>query len=257
MQTLIVSLAALMASALTLFSGFGLGTLLMPIVAVFVPIDVAIAVTALVHLANNLFKLLLLGRHASRPIVISFGIPAVVSAFAGALVLGWLSDLPPILEYIAIGKQFEVSPIKLTVGVLILCFVVLELSPRFATLALDKKYLPYGGVISGFFGGLSGHQGAFRSMFLLRSGLGKEAFVGTGVVLAVMVDLSRTVIYGWELSAHPQRIDWSLVVAASLSAFAGAYFGARMLQKLTIKAIQIAVSVLLVVVAVGLVSGAL
>jgi uncharacterized protein len=75
--------------------------------------------------------------------------------------------------------------LKLIIGALIVLFVILELSPTFAKTALDRKWLPLGGVISGFFGGLSGHQGAFRSMFLIKAGLEKETFVATGVVLAV------------------------------------------------------------------------
>lgn len=257
MEILVVSVTALLASALTLFSGFGLGTLLMPVVAIFFPIEVAIAITAIVHLANNLFKVALLGKAANRSVLLSFGIPAVVTAFLGALVLGWLSDVPAVIDYMAFGREMHVSPLKLVVGMLILGFVALELSPKFSSLSLDKKYLPWGGVVSGFLGGLSGHQGAFRSMFLLKAGLGKEAFVATGVMLAVMVDMSRMLIYGWEMTSQPNSIEWPLVISASVSAFAGAYFGTKLLKKVTIKSVQIMVSVLLVVVSLGLMSGAL
>ena len=44
MDIVVVSIAALFASALTLFSGFGLGTLLMPVVAIFFPVEIAIAI---------------------------------------------------------------------------------------------------------------------------------------------------------------------------------------------------------------------
>jgi uncharacterized membrane protein YfcA len=94
-------------------------------------------------------------------------------------------------------------------------------------------------------------------MFLLKAGLSKEEFVATGVMLAVMVDVSRMLIYGWEMSGHRHDIHWPLVVAASVSAFIGAYFGARLLNKITLRSIRIAVSVLLVVVSLGLISGAL
>lgn len=257
MDILIVSLVALMASALTLFSGFGLGTLLMPVVAIFFPIEIAIGITAMVHLANNVFKVALLGRQADHAALIRFGIPAVLSAFLGAFVLGWLSAMDPIIEYMAFEKQLQVSPIKLTIGLLILIFVTLELSPKFSAIMIDKKYLPYGGAISGFFGGLSGHQGAFRSMFLLKTGLTKEKFVATGVVLAVMVDMSRLLIYGWGMSVQHQDIEWQLVLAASLSAFIGAYFGVRLLKKITIRAVQITVSALLVIISIGLILGLL
>lgn len=257
MEFIVVSLAAFTASALTLFSGFGLGTLLMPVVAIFFPIEVAIAITAMVHLANNLFKVVLLGKRANRAVLLSFGIPAVLSSFVGAFALGLLAAIPPILEYSVFDRQMQVSPVKLTIGFLILGFVTLEFSSRFAALALDRKYLPFGGVISGFFGGLSGHQGAFRSMFLLKTGLGKEEFVTTGVMLAVMVDMSRMLVYGWEISGQHQNVNWPLVVTASVSAFIGAYIGAKMLKKLTIKSIQAMVSVLLVVISLGLISGTL
>jgi len=254
---IVVSIAALFASALTLFSGFGLGTLLMPVVAIFFPVEIAIAITAMVHLANNVFKVALLGKKASRSVLLSFGIPAVISAFLGALALGWLSSVPSVFEYAAFGKQMQVSPLKLVVGMLILAFVALELSPRFSSIAVDRKYLPYGGVVSGFFGGLSGHQGAFRSMFLLKIGLSKEEFVATAVMLAVMVDMSRMLIYGWEMSGQRHAVQWPLVIAASVSAFMGAYFGSKLLKKITIKSIQVVVSVLLVVVSLGLMSGVL
>jgi uncharacterized membrane protein YfcA len=80
MSYLIICLAALISSGLTLFSGFGLGTLLMPVFAVFFPVEIAIALTAIVHFLNNLFKLALLGKHADKTVVLKFGIPAFVTA---------------------------------------------------------------------------------------------------------------------------------------------------------------------------------
>jgi uncharacterized membrane protein YfcA len=64
-------------------------------------------------------------------------------------------------------------------------------------------------------------------------------------------------IYGWEMTSRPNSIEWPLVISASVSAFAGAYFGTKLLKKVTIKSVQIMVSVLLVVVSLGLMSGAL
>jgi uncharacterized protein len=256
-EFVVVSAAAFAASALTLFSGFGLGTLLMPVVAIFFPVEVAIAITALVHFANNLFKAGLLGRRAHGPILVRFGLPAIAAAFAGAFLLFRLADAPPLHEYTALGRLLRISPLKLVVGVLILVFVLLELSRRFSALKLDQRYLPFGGLLSGFFGGLSGHQGAFRSLFLLKAGLRVEEFVATNVMLALMVDMARLSIYGWGLLDLEQDVNWGLVAAASLAAFAGAFLASRMLKKVTIGFVQLVVSVLLVTVAVGLMSGLL
>ena len=59
---LAVAFAALFAAGLTLYSGFGLGTLLLPVFALFYPIEVAVAATAIVHGANNMFKVSLVGK---------------------------------------------------------------------------------------------------------------------------------------------------------------------------------------------------
>jgi hypothetical protein len=127
-EFLIVCIAALLASALTLFSGFGLGTLLMPVVALFFPLELAIAMTAMVHLANNLFKIGLLGRKADGSVLLKFGLPAIAAAFAGAALLTYLGAINPIYEYQAFGRARQVSVLKLVIGVLIVSFVILELS---------------------------------------------------------------------------------------------------------------------------------
>ncbi len=254
MEYLLVCAAACIASGLTLFSGFGLGTLLMPVVALFFPLEVAVAITAVVHLANNLFKLGLVGREANIGVLLRFGLPAVLAAFIGAVLLANLSDAAPLHAYQALGRELAITPIKLVVGLLIIGFVTLELWPRFAAIAIDPKYLPFGGLLSGFFGGLSGHQGAFRSMFLIKAGLTKQSFVATGVVIAVMVDCARLGLYGMHLGTQA-GIDWLLVAAASLSAFLGAYLGRKWLEKITLQTVRYIVSALLLAVGVGMVSG--
>src|SRR3546814_5675506 len=84
MEILILSLAAFLVAVLTFFSGFGLGTILTPVFMVFFPVDLAIALTGVVHFFNNLFKLALVGRQADRWVTIRFGVPAVIAAFFGA-----------------------------------------------------------------------------------------------------------------------------------------------------------------------------
>ncbi|MFA6040013.1 MAG: sulfite exporter TauE/SafE family protein [Methylophilus sp.] len=255
METITISTVALIASILTLFSGFGLGTLLMPAIAIFFPIEVAIATTAMVHFANNLFKLGLLGQNAKKSVLLAFGVPAIIFAIVGALTLTWLSNASHVIDYIAFGKTMHVSPIKLIIGILILSFVILESIPKFSTIAVEQKFLAIGGMLSGFFGGLSGHQGVFRSMFLIKAGLSKEQFVATGVILAVMVDTSRLLIYG--LDIPKLDVDWTLVCVASVSAFIGSYLGAKLLKKITISIVQTVVSILLTIVAIGMMTGVL
>lgn len=258
MDYLAVSAAALLASGLTLFSGFGLGSVLMPVFAVFFPVPVAIAATVIVHLANNIFKLFLLARHADWAVVLRFSLPAVIAAILGARALFLFAGLPGVARYEWAGRLLEITPLKLVVGFLIIAFAVAELIPRFEKLSFPPRYLVIGGLLSGFFGGLTGNQGAFRSAFLVRAGLDKDSFVGTSVVSTVLIDVTRLIVYGLSFyTIAAVALDGGVtgpVIAATLSAFLGAYLGARLLRKVTLRFVQIVVAVAMV--AFGLALGA-
>jgi hypothetical protein len=255
---LVVAGVAGAASALTFFSGFGLGTILVPVFALFFPVPLAVAATAVVHFANNLFKLALLARHADRGVALRFGAPAALAALAGAALLAAVDRLPALARYTLGDRVCEVTPVKAVVGLAIVAFALLELWPRFRNLAFDRRWLPLGGLLSGFFGGLSGNQGALRAAFLLKAGLDKEAFVATGVVVAALVDVARLGVYGLGASAQPPAALAALVppVAAGIAgAFAGAVVGRQLLRKITLKAVQFVVALGMLVIGSGLAAG--
>ena len=257
MSAAILCLVAFAASVLTFFSGFGLGTLLLPAFAVFYPIEVAVASTAIVHLFNGLLKLVLVGRHADRSIVFRFGLPATVAAFFGAWLLIQLSDMRAIAQFSVLGLDAAILPAKFVVGVLLLLVTLAELLPGLESASLPPRFLPLGGLLSGFFGGLSGMQGALRSVFLIRSGLSPAGYIATSAVAATLVDVSRLAVYGRSLLAQRGGLDYPILAAAVTSAFAGAVLGARLLPKVSLKGLQRGVGFLLLVVALGLMLGVL
>ena len=160
---LIVSITAFLAAGLTLYSGFGLGTMLLPVFALFFPAERAVVATALVHGANNVFKVSLLGRFADKEVVLKFGLPAIAAAVLGAMTLGWFAQSDSALTIEVNETVFsKITPVKLIIGLLMIGFALFELLPRFRSLKFERRYLSLGGVLSGFFGGLSGHQGALR-----------------------------------------------------------------------------------------------
>ncbi len=255
MDYLFIPLVSALASLLTFFSGFGLGTLLTPVFAIFFSVELAIGLTAIVHFFNGLFKLSLVGRYVDKTILLRFGLPAILAALAGAWVLSLLSDLKPLFSYSIYNHEFYVSPLKLILGVLIAMFTLFELIPKLRDVEFDKRYLSVGGFISGFFGGLSGHQGALRSAFLSRSGLTKEQFVGTGTAISVMIDIARLSVYSKSLSSGSIINNLPLLGITTLSAFSGAYFGNKLLKKMTMKTVQLFVSFSLFLLAIALAAG--
>ncbi len=243
MSYIVICLSAVLVSALTLFSGFGLGTLLLPAFALFFPVEVAVAATAVVHGANNVFKIGLVGKHAEKALVLRFGVPAIIAAFAGAAALGYVSHFGEIARYSLGSREAVITPVKLTMGLLMLVFALFELLPRLRQLKFKRKHLFIGGILSGFFGGFSGHQGALRAAFLAKVGISTEAFVGTNAVIGFMVDMARIVTYtamflaaGTTSPIGPDQ--WPLIIAGIISAFAGVVIGKRFMHKITMKTVQ-------------------
>ncbi|MGQ9805464.1 MAG: TSUP family transporter [Chlorobiales bacterium] len=254
MEFIIITIAALCASMLTLFSGFGLGMLLMPFFALFFSVDLAIAMTAVVHLLNNFFKLILVGKFVDKDIVIKFGVAAMVSSVVGALLLGEMSAVESIYEYEVLNRTASITPLKVLIALLLLMFVWLESHPTIE-INLERKYLWLGGILSGFFGGLSGHQGVFRSMFLLKCNLTRESFIATGVVIACVIDVARLLVYRERFALAFADENISLLLSACLAAFLGAFIGARLMPKVTMRLVQRIVVAMLILIAVLLASG--
>ncbi len=262
MEFVVVAIAALLASGLTMFSGFGLGTLLLPVFALFLPVELAVAATALVHGANNVLKAALLGKLADFQLVLRFGVPAIVAAFAGVYVLKLFSAMPELWTYSLFGREAVVTPLKLAMAILMAGFAVLELHPRFEKLEIDRRWLSLGGVLSGFFGGLSGHQGALRSAFLAKVGISPQAFVGTNAVIGLLVDLVRisgyaAILFGARFRELAESREGALVAVGALAAFAGVVLGKRVLHKVTMATVQRITGGLLLVVALLLGLGAI
>lgn len=256
MEYLIIGGVSLLTSILTFFSGFGVGTILTPVFVIFFPIDIAIAMTAIVHFFNNLFKFGLTYKDIDKTVLIRFGIPAIPFAVLGAWLLVSLSNNNILLaSFTLFNIHCEVYLIQLIVGILMLFFAIAELFPSFRKDTIQKKQLMIGGAISGFFGGLTGHQGALRTMFLLKSGLSKNGLIATGIVIACLVDISRLSVYFSKIQKINLQDNIGIISTATLCAFIGAYFGKMLLKKITISTIQYIVSILITVISILLILG--
>ena len=141
------------------------------------------------------------------------------------------------------------------IAILMLVFGWFELARPGSQRSFGRQWLVPGGVLSGFFGGLSGHQGALRSLFLLRTGLDERSFIATGVAIACLVDLTRLPIYLTGASMASVWSQWPLLLITVCAAFAGAWWGKLLLPKVSLRIVRAAVGCMMVVIAGMLVAG--
>ncbi|MEE3035370.1 MAG: sulfite exporter TauE/SafE family protein [Bacteroidota bacterium] len=257
MDIVIISLVTFFAALLTFFSGFGLGTILTPIMMLYFPVEIAIAFTGVVHFSNNIFKLFIIGKKASKEVLVKFGIPAVLAAFAGSYLLFEFDSNNIFYSYSLNSKIMEVSMIKFIVSALLIVFALFDLIPYFSKLKFGNKIMPFGGFLSGFFGGLTGNQGALRSAFLIKTGLKKEVFIGTTVVISSFVDLTRLSMYASNLLNFDLSTYFSLAFYSITSGIIGSFLGLNLLKKITYKFIRTLVACLIISLALGLLLGIL
>jgi uncharacterized membrane protein YfcA len=204
----------------------------------------------------------LLGRAADPGIVLKFGLPAIAAAVCGALALGWIAESDTAVTItVNDAMDFRITPVKLVIGLLMIGFALFELLPRFRELKFERRYLWLGGLLSGFFGGLSGHQGALRSAFLAKTDLSTERFVASNAVIGFLVDMTRITVYVALFAAAGAHVSqfggWSLVLTGAVSAFCGVLLGKRYLHKVTMTSVQTLVGLLLLGVGLALVTGIL
>lgn len=247
---LIILFVSFIASTLTFFSGFGLGTLLLPAFALFVPLEIAIAMTALVHFANNILKVFLVYATIDRKLLLKFGGAALIGSAIGALLLRLIDGFGLCYQMTFFEKTHEVSYIGMLVGILMLLFAIVEYIPNFS---LKSVGLTLGGLISGFFGGLSGHQGALRAAFLSSKVDKKEVFISTAIAVSLLVDLTRLSIYSEGLVRDD--LPLTLVFVGILAAFSGSFIGKRLFKKTSYAAVKNIVAMGLILMGLSLLLG--
>jgi len=224
MDNVVVFLVGALAGAVAAISGFGIGSLLTPVLALRLGTKLAIATVAIPHFVGTLLRLVRLRRFVHRGILLRFGLASAAGGLAGAVLHTILGS--PNLE-IVFG------------GLLILAGVS-ELTGR----RIPTRVPWIEGFVSGLFGGLVGNQGGIRSAALLRYDLERRAFVATATAVGLLVDLVRLPIY--LATAHTAMIGQTrLIVAASAGVIVGTLLGEPVLRRIPERTFRRTVSLLL------------
>jgi len=255
MEILIICVVTFSAAILTFFSGFGLGTILTPVMLIFFPVEIAIAFTGIIHFSNNIFKLFIISKSINSEVLIKFGGPAVLASFIGSYLLFNINGSDIFYSIYLFGQQRNVTIIKFLVSVLLIIFSLIDLLPVLKNLKFNKKTLPIGGFLSGFFGGLTGNQGALRSAFLIKMDLNKNIFISTTVVISTLVDFTRIGVYSTNLLKVDMSEYFVLGIFSVISGALGSIIGNKLLKKMTIEAIRSIVAFLILILASCLLMG--
>ena len=207
-------LIAVIAGGIAAVTGFGIGSLLTPVLALSVDTRVAVAAVSIPHVVGTGVRCWLLRGGVDRRVLWSFGLTSAAGGLAGAAL------------YNVVSSRW----LNVVFGVLLLFAAVSAITGLTAKMRFRGWIAWIAGAVSGLLGGLVGNQGGIRSAALLGFGLSRETLVGTATVIALFVDGARLPVY---LATEDQELlvlrPW--IALATIGVTAGTLLGSRILRR--------------------------
>jgi uncharacterized membrane protein YfcA len=208
-------LIATLAGALAAVTGFGIGSLLTPLLATHEDMRLAVAAVSVPHVAGTAVRFWLLSGEVDRRVFWSFGVTSAAGGLTGALLHHWAST----------------RWLTILFGGLLVFASVGELTGLAGRMRFRGPVAWAAGALSGLLGGLVGNQGGLRSAALLGFDLSKTSFVATATAVGLVVDGARLPVY---LATQYQGLFsvWRHIAVATMGVLLGTVLGSRVLSRI-------------------------
>jgi uncharacterized membrane protein YfcA len=210
-----LGLAGVLAGGVAAVAGFGIGSVLTPVLALETGTRLAVAAVAIPHVIGSAQRLWLLRRHVDRRVLLAFGITSAIGGLVGAL-----------LQSVVAGPALAV-----VFGLAVIATGLAELTGWMRHVRWSTRAAWVAGLVSGLLGGMVGNQGSVRSASLLGFDVPKESFVATATAIALFVDAARVPVY--LVTQGPQILGlWPILLVATAGVLIGTLLGSRALHRI-------------------------
>lgn len=211
----LLTIAAILAGGIASIAGFGIGSILTPLLAMRVGTKLAVAAVSVPHLIATALRFALIREHVDKRVFLSFGITSAAGGLIGAL----------------LHTRFSSTVLSYILGALLVFAGFLGITSWSKRLRFEGAAAWVAGACSGVFGGLVGNQGGIRSAAMLGMRVPKESFVATATAIALLVDGARMPVYA-AMQAKQVLEIWPLPLLAVIGVVAGTIAGERALRKI-------------------------
>jgi uncharacterized membrane protein YfcA len=223
-----VFVLAILSGGTASVAGFGIGSLLTPLLAASFGTATAVAAVAIPHAAATALRCLRLRSNIDWTVVRGFGLLSAAGGLIGALLY----------------TRFSNDALTLTLGLLLVSTAVATIADLPSRVRVNGAVVGLFGLLSGLFGGLAGNQGGLRAAAMLSFSLPPVRYVATATATAMLVDLVRTPIYLWRAGGELAPLTAPLGVATA-GVLLGTLLGERILFGLSMRQFRYAIAVLI------------
>ena len=237
MADALIAIASFIGGAIGAISGFGIGSIITPVLAARVGMKAAVAAVAIPHVVGTAVRFFLLRRDIDRNVLLTFGLASLAGGLAGALIHAWLTSRW--LTWL-LGALLIFSGITGLLGI---------------TFRFRRGAAYVAGAFSGILGGLVGNQGGIRAGALMGFDVRKEAFVATSTAVALLVDGARVPVYLVN-QGDVLRGMIPTIAIATIAVVIGTIVGRLMLRRINEATFKRVVSALIAALGVWLIASA-
>jgi uncharacterized protein len=211
----LITIAAILAGGIASIAGFGIGSILTPLLALRVGTKLAVAAVSVPHLIATALRFALIREHVDKRLFLSFGITSAAGGLVGAL----------------LHTKFSGTVLSYILGALLIFAGVMGITGWSQRLRFEGAVSWIAGALSGVFGGLVGNQGGIRSAAMLGMRVSKESFVATATAIALIVDAARMPVYAVMQAKQVLQI-WPVLLLAVIGVVVGTIAGERVIRKI-------------------------
>jgi uncharacterized protein len=226
-----VAIAAILAGGIASIAGFGIGSILTPLIAMQCGMKTAVATVSIPHVIATAVRFWKLRAHVDRAIFFRFGLINAAGALIGAVIHAYVTN----------------PGLSAVLGVLLVFVGLVGVLGYADHLRFGPKGSWIAGAVSGGFGGLVGNQGGIRSAAMLGLGVQGPAFVATATAIGLAVDAVRIPVY---LATEWRRMaaTWPVVLTAVCGVLIGTLIGESVLRRIPEKLFRRVVSAILLII---------
>lgn len=231
MEIIYLSALVFIASAIGTTTGFGISTVMIPVVLLFNPLSETLLFVGIIHLVGNIWKLVLFSRGIRWKLILSFGVPGIAASLLGALLV---FKVPADLLS------------RILAGFITVYVIYLFARPSFKVKESTISAVS-GGAFSGFLAGIFGMGGAVRSLFLSAFDLPKVVYIATAGAIALFIDTTRLTTYLVKGTRLQSSILWGMLIFIPAS-FLGARIAQLVVEKIPQKYFRTVIAIFLLLV---------